>query len=99
MATPKARSAVPFLSARDLGKSKIAPFPVIGKAICCAQQSCGHAGGASFAVLHAGEGARQGHDYGGGRPEPARAHSARDVAALAGLGPRVGMAPHKRLKN
>ena len=38
-----------------------------------AQQSRGHAGGASFALLHAGEGARQGHGYRGGRPEPARA--------------------------
>src|SRR5580700_8283924 len=62
-----------------------------------AQQSCGHAGGASFAVLHAGEGARQGHNYGGGRLERARAHSARDVAALADLGPRVGDGPAQKL--
>src|ERR1700719_1268138 len=62
-----------------------------------AQQSFGHAGGASFAVLHAGEGARQGHNYGGGRLEPARAHSARDVAALADLGPRVWYGPAQKL--
>src|ERR1700756_1882588 len=39
----------------------------------------------------------KGHDYGGGRPEPARAHSARDVAALADLGPRVGDGPAQKL--
>src|SRR5215472_15180898 len=55
-----------------------------------AQQSRSHSGGASFAFLHAGEGARQRHRYGGGRLEPARAPTPSDVASLANLGPRAG---------
>src|SRR5262249_8916693 len=55
-----------------------------------AQQSRSHSGGASFAFLHAGEGARQRHRYGGGRLEPARAPTPSDAASLANLGPRAG---------
>ena len=55
-----------------------------------AQQSRSHSGGASFAFLHAGEGARQRHRHGGGRPEPARAPTPSDAASLANLGPRAG---------
>jgi len=33
--TPKAGSSMPSPSAKDLRKSKIVPFPVIGRAICC----------------------------------------------------------------
>jgi hypothetical protein len=61
-----------------------------------AQQSRGHTGRASFAFLHAGEGARQGHGYRGGRPEPARATTPGDVAALADLGPRAGDGPAQK---
>src|SRR5215468_8403084 len=43
-----------------------------------------------FPLLHAGEGARQGHGYRGGRSEPARTTTPGSVAALADLGPRTG---------
>ena len=89
---------MPFPSAKDLRKSQIVPFPVIGRAICCAggaQQPRGHTGRASFAFLHASEGARQGHGYRGGRPEPARAPTPGDVAALADLDRGLEMAQHK----
>ena len=62
-----------------------------------AQQPRGHAGGASFALLHAGEGARQGHGYRGGRPEPARATTPGGVASLADLGSRAGDGPAQKL--
>src|SRR6267143_822547 len=62
-----------------------------------AQQPRGHAGRPSFAVLHAGESARQGHGYRGGRPEPARATTPGDVAALADLGSRTRDGPTQEL--
>jgi hypothetical protein len=62
-----------------------------------AQQPRGHAGGTRFALLHAGEGARQGHGYRGVRPEPTRARTPSDVAALADLVPRVGDGPAQKL--
>jgi len=45
---------------KTCGKSKIVPFPAIGGRSIArgAQQPRGHAGRASFALLHAGEGAR-----------------------------------------
>src|SRR5579862_7299963 len=80
---------MPFPSANDLRKSKIVPFPVIGRRSVArgAQQPRGHAGGAAFALLHAGEGARQGHRYRGGCFEPARASTPRGTASFAHLGP------------
>src|SRR5580658_10794192 len=62
-----------------------------------AQQPRGHVGRASFALLYAGEGARQGYGYRGGRSEPARARTSGDVAALADLGPRTGDGPAQEL--
>src|SRR5437899_2288828 len=62
-----------------------------------APQPRGHAGRPSFAVLHAGESARQGHGYRGGRPEPARATTPGDVAALADLGSRTRDGPTQEL--
>ena len=87
-----------FRFASGQQKLKIEPFPVIGKAICCAgpQQPRGHAGGAPFALLHAGEGARQGHGYGGGRSEPARAPTSGNLASFADLGPRTGDGPAQK---
>jgi DNA-binding CsgD family transcriptional regulator len=63
----------------------------------CGQQPRGHAGGTSFTLLHAGQGARQGHGNGGGRSEPAGARTSGDVATFADLGPRVGDGPAQKL--
>ena len=62
-----------------------------------AQQSRGHAGRASFALLHAGESTRQGYGHRGDRSEPARARTSGDVAAFADLGPRTGDGPAQEL--
>src|SRR5579872_2727085 len=101
MGTPKARSSMPFPSANDLRRSKIVPFPGIGKGTCFEGRATvtwrGHAGGASFAFLHAGEGARQGYGSGSGRSEPARAKTSGGVAPLADLGPRTGDGPTQKL--
>src|SRR4029077_6955277 len=61
------------------------------------QQSRGHAGGASFALLHVGEDTGQGLVYGGGRSEPARGPTPGGVASLADLGPRTGDGPTQNL--
>jgi Helix-turn-helix domain len=61
------------------------------------QQSRGHAGGASFALLHVGEDNRQGLVYGGGRSEPARGPTPGGIASLADLGPRTGDGPTQNL--
>src|SRR5690349_15998586 len=61
------------------------------------QQSRGHAGGASFALLHVGEDTGQGVVYGGGRSEPARGPTPGGVASLTDLGPRTGDGPTQNL--
>src|SRR5690242_19891666 len=61
------------------------------------QQSRGHAGGASFALLHVGEVTGQGLVYGGGRSEPARGPTPGGIASLADLGPRTGDGPTQNL--
>src|SRR5580692_5346799 len=61
------------------------------------QQSRGHTGGASFALLHVGEDTGQGVVYGGGRSEPARGPTPGGVASLADLGPRTGDGPTQNL--
>jgi hypothetical protein len=55
-----------------------------------AQQPRGHAGRASFAFCHAGEGAQQRYGCCNCCSEPARLQAARDAAALVNLGPWVG---------
>ncbi len=54
------------------------------------QQSRGHTGGASVALLHAGAGAQQRYSCCNRCPKPARSQTPRDAAALVNLGPWVG---------
>ena len=59
------------------------------------QQPCGYPGGTSFALLHAGQGARQRHRYGGDRPEPARAPTPANVRRWLTWDRGLEMAQHR----
>src|SRR5271154_4186637 len=72
--------------------------PLGGRSVAWnAQQPRGDAGRASFAFLHVGEGAWQGHGYRGGRLEPTRATTPGGVAAFADLGSRARDGPTQEL--
>ena len=81
-------------------KSRTAPFPVIGRAICSRGFTTvtSPPGAERHSRFVAGEGAEQRHGDGGRRPpEPARAPAAGDAAALVDLGSRAGDDPTPEL--
>ena len=98
-ALPRPDRRCPFHPRKTCGSRRSCHSrPLGGRSVAWdAQQPRGHAGRASFAFLHAGEGARQGHSHRGGRSEPARATTPGGLAALADLGSWAGDGPTQKL--